>query len=179
MLFSLIRHIAANAWLMNIVRSLFLFSNKEDFVHSLNVESNMYQIIFIHFVLIITFCETLQVKRKPCLFNMDNWKRNLFSGFCGTDGISYRDKNIFKCMQESEYGQRVNLQLSHNGACFTWPLLWRTIAPFLLVSRTDLILIENQLNFCSNLIAARAVYLYLHWRVLVHLSDYTEKHSVV
>lgn len=80
---------------------------------------------------------------------MDKWRRNLYSGLCATDGITYRDKHVFKCVQETEYGKRVNLQLSHNGACFTWRLLWNTIAPYLIVSRlrTDLILIQKHTSF--------------------------------
>lgn len=97
----------------------------------------MYKLIFIHFVLSITYCETSAVRKWPhwpCKFLMDNWRRNLFSGLCATDGHTYRDKYEFKCVQESEYGKRINLQLSHNGACFTWRLLWNTIEPFLIVS---------------------------------------------
>lgn len=108
----------------------------------------MYKIIFIHFVLIITNCESAVI-RKGCIYLYDNWRLDLFSGLCGTDGISYRDKIVFKCEQGTEYGKRVNLQLSHKGACFTWPLLWNTIFPFLIVSRlrSDLILIENDFIF--------------------------------
>lgn len=99
----------------------------------------MIKIIFIYFVLIITYCET-SVPRKGCIYLMDYWRHNLFSGLCGTDGKTYRDQNLFKCIQETEYGKRVNLQLSHNGSCFEWRLLWKTIAPVLVVSRliTDL-----------------------------------------
>lgn len=116
----------------------------QNFVNSSNVESNMYKLIFIHFILFITYCEPSFVA-EGCIFVMDNWRRNLFSGLCGTDGNTYRDKYIFKCVQESQYGKRVNLQLSHNGSCFTWRLLWYTIRPYLMVSRlrTDLILIEH------------------------------------
>lgn len=108
----------------------------------------MYKLIFIHFVLFITYCET-SVTAEGCKFVRDGWRRTLFSGLCATDGHTYRDKNIFKCVQESEYGKRVNLQLSHKGHCFEWPMLWKTIAPFLYVSRLsiELILIKNRFIF--------------------------------
>lgn len=111
----------------------------------------MYKIIFIQFILIIICCETSakSFSYNGCRFKMDNWRRNLFAGLCGTDGVSYRDKNEFKCVQKSEYGKEVNLQLSHEGACFTWPLLWYTVLPCVIVSkrRTDLILTENHFIF--------------------------------
>lgn len=96
----------------------------------------MMKIIFIHFVLLVTYCEANKYSRKGrCIYPLDLWLRNLSSGLCGTDGVTYRDKHLFKCVQETEYGKQVDLQLSHKGACFTWPLLWKTIAPFLVVSQ--------------------------------------------
>lgn len=87
----------------------------------------MIKIIFIHFVLIVTYCETAKYKwpkEGDCIYLADKWLHTLFSGLCSTDGKTYRDEYLFKCVQGTEYGKRVNLKLSHNGACFQWRLLY-------------------------------------------------------
>lgn len=95
----------------------------------------MMKIIFIHFVFIVIYCETAFLRGGVCYVPKDKWNRDLFFGVCGTDGHSYRDVSSLKCQQQTEYGKQVNLQLSHNGACFEWRLLWNTILPFLIVSK--------------------------------------------
>lgn len=34
---------------------------------------------------------------------------------CGTDGKTYKDNGSFRCVQNEEYGKRVNLQRKHEG----------------------------------------------------------------
>lgn len=39
---------------------------------------------------------------------------------CGTDGLTYTDPMQLHCIQEQEYGKRVNLQFKHDGPCWIW-----------------------------------------------------------
>lgn len=76
----------------------------------------------------------------------------VFSGVCGSDGRTYRNIDILKCVQGTEYGKQVNLQLSHEGTCFgelTWQQINLTILPFVIVSRLkiDSTLIEHHFIF--------------------------------
>lgn len=62
-----------------------------------------------------------------CETPMVPWPDSLFYNICGTDGNSYYDIRHLECNQRTEYGKRVNLQFKHDGACFTWYLLFRTL----------------------------------------------------
>lgn len=39
---------------------------------------------------------------------------------CGTDGKNYKNVYRLKCAQHTEYGKRVNLQMSHSWECYIW-----------------------------------------------------------
>lgn len=49
---------------------------------------------------------------------------------CGTDGKTYENNGMFKCIQEEEYGKSVNLQLKHIGPCWPWQHYKHTIIEF-------------------------------------------------
>lgn len=97
----------------------------------------MIKIVLIHLVLIVTYCETQTLRKMECVVWHDI-RLTVFSGVCGSDGRTYSDINILKCVQGTEYGKQVNLQLSHEGTCFgelTWKQINLTILPFVIVSR--------------------------------------------
>lgn len=73
---------------------------------------------------------------ESCETPMMMWPTSLYDNICGTDGRSYYNIRHLECMQRTEYGKSVNLQFKHDGACFTWYLLFRTKLPYeeLLVS---------------------------------------------
>lgn len=118
---------------------------------------------------------TYSIPAGGCPALADRWLFDLSSGLCGSDRKTYRDKDVFECVQGTEYGKRVSLQLSHKGACFEWYLLWRSAQPFLIVSkmRIDLNLMGNYFIFDFHSIAALFVSRYSHWRMLDHLSGHT------
>lgn len=53
---------------------------------------------------------------------------------CGSDGKDYH-VDLLKCVQESEYGKRVNLQLSHEWRCFIWERQGLQTSTFFIVSK--------------------------------------------
>lgn len=67
----------------------------------------------------------------PCLIYYDNME------VCGTDGKTYGNESALKCKQRTEYGKRVNLQVSHRFACWSlhyFAYTYRSLFVILLLS---------------------------------------------
>lgn len=78
----------------------------------------MNKIIFICFILSTTYysCDSMRERREVIC----NTFMMLHPGVCGTDGRDYYDLETFKCVQRTERGKRINLQLRHEGGCWIW-----------------------------------------------------------
>lgn len=75
----------------------------------------MNKIIWIYFVfLMIYLCDA--TRHPPC---KDAVRLNLMY-LCGSDGYKYENPSVLECIQRTEYGKRVDLQLQHYYRCFIW-----------------------------------------------------------
>lgn len=89
----------------------------------------MYKIIFIYLVFMAVntngwpwerqgkyFSQRKHDRGKLCATTYEMWPKNV----CGTDGYDYHNLHYFRCIQTTEYGKRVNLQLSNEWRCWIW-----------------------------------------------------------
>lgn len=101
----------------------------------------MIKIVFILFVLIVTYCETRKLILKNgtvICFQIMAARNNPFDGVCGSDGRTYINIYNLKCVQETEDGKQVNLQFSHKRTCFgdlNRTQIQNAILVFVIVSR--------------------------------------------